>query len=229
MTKPSEALRHRLEEKRLERETLRQRIVVLEAEIGAFEEAIRLLQGPASGEAAKNSHEADDRQSSAVPTRSTSGRRRRSLQPHWKAVLGAISRSYPQVWTLDEIIEFAEREGHEVERNTLRSQTSLYTSRGLLERIAPGQYRGTEAGADAADVELGSDSQKQIPPDDSSSGGSGGGVAERSNAPGSKPGGGKAVQGYPSPVGSNPTTSSSVSRQLLSGTALPTHYLGGSR
>ena len=78
-------------------------------------------------------------------------RRSRSLSGHWKKIMQAVSRNE---FGYDDLAVMADLIGHEVGRDTLRSQMSLYKSAGLVESTDTGKFRLTEAGMKAADINL---------------------------------------------------------------------------
>ncbi len=118
-------------------------------------------------------------------------KRTRPLKPVWRRILRYIGRR--DKTSLDQIMRYSEQHNLGINRNTLRSQVSIYTSAGWLERVSEGVFRLTEAGAKKCESHTDNE-----PPDDDSSGGSNGGEAERVSA-----------------------TSTPVRRELLSTAALP--------
>lgn len=70
----------------------------------------------------------------------------RAISETWLHVFDYMSSQPGRSATTDELMQFIEREGLPIKRNTLRSQLSIYSSRGVLERIGPGRYRTTESG-----------------------------------------------------------------------------------
>jgi len=79
--------------------------------------------------------------------RSVDGSRGRPISPTWQMMLNFLADTWPASATNDELVSFAAQRGVNLTRENLRSQLSLYTERGLLERAKTGVYRITEAGA----------------------------------------------------------------------------------
>ena len=70
----------------------------------------------------------------------------RALSQTWRMVLTFVGEGGPGGRTSEAILGQSAAKDWGVQRNTLRSQLSLYVQRGLVERMAPGQFRLTEAG-----------------------------------------------------------------------------------
>lgn len=75
---------------------------------------------------------------------------RMSMKGHWRAISQhLISRSLNS-FSYGDLEKAGRAVGHEVNRNTARSQMANYTKAGLIERVGDGQFRFTEAGKTAA-------------------------------------------------------------------------------
>lgn len=68
------------------------------------------------------------------------------LSPLWRQMLEFIGRQMDRTTSLDGMIAYADGEGLSVNRNTLRSQMSIYKSRGYVENPSFGTYRLTDKG-----------------------------------------------------------------------------------
>jgi vacuolar-type H+-ATPase subunit H len=77
-------------------------------------------------------------------------KRSRSLSGHWKRIMQAV---HGDEFGYDELAMMADVIGHQVGRDTLRSQMSLYKSAGLVESTDSGKFRLTEAGIKAAAID----------------------------------------------------------------------------
>jgi len=84
----------------------------------------------------------------AVRKQQVTTRKKRGLSDSWQDVLAWIGNQAPAPDT-EQIWQFVENELLGIQRPTLRSQLSIYTGQGLLER-AEGGYRVTETGRMAA-------------------------------------------------------------------------------
>jgi hypothetical protein len=121
-------------ERTVRRDKLRAQLDALEAEIRALQEATTRMSGGAS----------NDRHHRA-PSSRPGETRERALKREWVSVLEFIG-SRQSGASLDDIIAWSELASLNINRNTLRSQTSIYVDRGWLDRISQGVFRLTEAG-----------------------------------------------------------------------------------
>lgn len=78
-------------------------------------------------------------------------KRTRSLSANWKSIMQAVHRGGE--FGYDELATIADLLGHQVGRDTLRSQMSLYKGAGLVEPTEAGKFRLTEAGLKAAGID----------------------------------------------------------------------------
>jgi len=109
----------------------RQHVILLEAELRGFEAAAAFLTrttSPAEADNAGVDH-------------------RVGIRGNWRAILTATAPHYPAPTTLDDFIRIADGLGTPTTRNTLRSQMSIYSTAGYLERVGQGEYRLTAEGA----------------------------------------------------------------------------------
>lgn len=74
----------------------------------------------------------------------------RALSEHWRRVLAFIAERGEQGAFIDEIEGFIQSQHLDINRNSIRSQLSLYFSRGFLARIANSRYAITRNGRVAA-------------------------------------------------------------------------------
>lgn len=139
-----------LEAKRREVEEARRALSDRESELRGWEQAAKLL-------ITKIDHTTEiaprhrDRPQNVVDGGFGS---KRSLSERWRAILAGMVNEYPQPSSFDDLELLAEVEGHKTDRNTLRSQMSLYAKNGFVERVGDARYRITEAGAKAAGKQL---------------------------------------------------------------------------
>ena len=141
-----EAKRRQLEKTKKTAQEWAKKAETQEAELRGFEEAARFMG--ADSDASQDS--------AGPPTRGLSGA--------WKAVIAHMATKHPQEFTLAEIGALAAANSVNAQPETIRSQMHGYASdeKKYVERTAPGTYRATAAGADAADVTLGGrDDQKE--------------------------------------------------------------------
>jgi len=68
----------------------------------------------------------------------------RPLSDAWKRILAFVAAKQKEGASIDEIEAFKEEAGFKINRNTIRSQLSIYNSKGLLERISSSRYRATD-------------------------------------------------------------------------------------
>lgn len=121
----------RLSAKRHERVRLRRSLEIVEAEIRAYEDAWRLVNAPVAETAPEDANEGE--------------RRERALAPQWADMLRFIGERGKA--SLNDLMAYAADKEHGINRNTLRSQVSIYSERGWLDRVEVGTFRLTEAGA----------------------------------------------------------------------------------
>lgn len=84
-------------------------------------------------------------------TGSASSTRTRALSETWKKVLRFVGSRQAEAVSIDDIMLFIAGAGLEVQRNTLRSQLSIYADRGILERVDAGKYVLTDHGKKVSD------------------------------------------------------------------------------
>ncbi len=132
----------RYEAKRQALTDARMAIAALEAEVRTYDEIAALLQG----RPARRSAEPAPKLPPGAP---------RPLRKKPKAMIRVLTAIYPQVHTTASLAEAMTQAGHQTTVDTLRSSMSGYVNRGYVERVAPGVYRVTPAGAKAAGVDLG--------------------------------------------------------------------------
>lgn len=74
----------------------------------------------------------------------------RALSDHWRRVLAFIAEQGDRGAFIDEIERFIHSQQLDINRNSIRSQLSLYFTRGFLARIANSRYAITPSGRTAA-------------------------------------------------------------------------------
>ena len=117
---------------------------IVKAKIAGIREAVALLAN-LEAEAEKP---APERQNVIVrvPVR----KRHRSLTGHWQQIMQTVDAD--EGFDYDTLATAVEIVGHDANRDTLRSQMSLYKTSGLVESIGEGQFRLTNAGRRAAGI-----------------------------------------------------------------------------
>ncbi len=76
--------------------------------------------------------------------------RRTRMSDVWRNILTYMSANFPNSTDIDDVRKFCTVNGFDMSDDSLRSQLSVYTSRGWLERVSTGSYRPTQSGASAA-------------------------------------------------------------------------------
>ena len=92
-------------------------------------------------------------------------RRQRRLTDQWRQILGMLAT---QPFTYDDLASVAVMQDHEISRDTLRSQMSVYKGSGLVEAIEDGVFRLTDRGRAAAGLsnEIGEEEEEESGDDD---------------------------------------------------------------
>lgn len=70
----------------------------------------------------------------------TSGR---EMSNEWKEILSYFRKVAPQPVSIDEVMQFIDTRGLDINRNAVRSQLHSYVNRGFLERVDEGRYRAS--------------------------------------------------------------------------------------
>ena len=133
-----------LSDKRRDRDVLRRRLELLDAEIAGFEAAGDLLGGHDVLE--RSEHVMFTSPNSAAQP---SGKPVPNVRRVWRGILGTTASSYPTSFSADDLERVCTKIGAKISRNTIRSQTSTYTHQGVLERVGQGRFRLTPLGAQA--------------------------------------------------------------------------------
>ena len=115
----------------------RRTVELMEAELRGFEAALQLIVADKPTADRLSFHQADR----------LAERDGRGISEQWRSIFAATAEFWPRPASLDEIMQIAERLDTPINRNTLRSQASVYSDRGLLERVGQGSYRLTREGA----------------------------------------------------------------------------------
>lgn len=139
----SNALVQRLNERRERRRALEREIIVLEAEIRAYEEALRLVSGEAGsgddgGQEGGSAPEGTHDRAGPVP------RKPRNLSPHWARIIAVMAERRSSPTSIADIVGIAAANGLTLSKPTVRSQMSLYTARGITKRVGQGCFTVTE-------------------------------------------------------------------------------------
>lgn len=141
----------KLDEKRKRVAELRHALAIAEGEARGWEDAIRLLTSVAPiASAEQRSETVTIINPAAIRHAAGLGKSSglRGLSEHWKRIFAGIASYHPEAATLDDILSIADRLGTPINRNTLRSQASIYAEKGILERVGQGSYRVTPSGAE---------------------------------------------------------------------------------
>ncbi len=77
-----------------------------------------------------------------------------AMRRQWKSLLAATAKTFPADLSLDDMERLSIEIGRPANRNTLRSQMSIYAGLGVVERTGSGRYRLTPHGARAVGVTL---------------------------------------------------------------------------
>lgn len=72
--------------------------------------------------------------------------KRRGPKGPWRRTLIAVRQHHPKDFGMDDVAAIGASVGHEMNRNTLRSQMSSYAKVGWLERVREGRYRFSPQG-----------------------------------------------------------------------------------
>jgi len=132
-------LMDKLAAKKRELSGLDQKRTILAAQIEAYEDALRLLDGqrdvPQAGLA------------SGKLTQSRHRSQKRQLSQTWASILEALAE---KDFDYDEIMAFSDLMGLGVQRNVARSQMNNYLRAGIVETRPGKKFRVTDAGVAAA-------------------------------------------------------------------------------
>ncbi len=189
-TSMTDILAEMLNERERQRDGLVAKLASLDAEIRVLREARDRMAGKPQQTVSRSAKSDSDG---------------RALKPMWADVLRYIGSQ--DVATLDDIMKYVAENDLPIQRNTLRSQVSIYSGRGWLERVGSAQFRLTEAGAEKCGYVKNKESPAEAEPSEENGGGM---VRDR---------------GYPpvTPEGSSPSASIPDHRRresLLAGTSL---------
>lgn len=84
-------------------------------------------------------------------------RRQRSLTGHWQQIMQLVDSE--NGFSYDDLAEAVVAVGHDANRDTLRSQMSLYKGGGLVEPVGNGLFRLTDVGRRAAGMDTESEAK----------------------------------------------------------------------
>ena len=120
-----------------EKVQIAQRRLVLEAELGAYKDAlehqVKEVEKPQSTNSTKRHQEA-----------SVKGH---SLSPQWRRVMSEMVMLYPRPFGYPELNQILASGGHKIKGATVRKQMQAFIANGYVERVKDGQFRATEQGA----------------------------------------------------------------------------------
>ena len=128
----------------------RMSFLTLEAEMRAYDD-IAALYGKAQP--------AQEPSEAPAPRQRQARRERRRNKPAGlrdkpRAILLALAAVHPRTHSASSLAEALSRAGHTTRLNTLRSALSVYVNRRYIERVSPGVFKVTAAGAAAAGTTL---------------------------------------------------------------------------
>ena len=129
-----DALRQMIDERSARRDKLRSQLEAIDLEIRVLQEANARIGGAPAPLGKSRSGRAPRGES-----------RDRALKGSWTLALRFIGKA--ENVSLDDIMRWSDAEGIGIKRNTLRSQLSIYSERGWVERVSDGVYRLTASGA----------------------------------------------------------------------------------
>ncbi len=137
----------------------RMAIAVLEAEVRTYDEIAVLFQAQQPEVLAPPAPPVPVQHSMPWPPstpRSHHGKGKRSnkLQDKPRTILLALAAAYPQTCDMASLIEAVSRAKQTMRPNTLRASLAHHVKLGHIERVAPGVFRATAAGAKAAGTTL---------------------------------------------------------------------------
>ncbi len=92
------------------------------------------------------------------PHRRRQDRRRKPQHPGLRdkarAIFLALAAIHPRTYDTASLVEAVSRAGHQTSPDALRSSLATYVTRGLVERVSPGVFKITSAGAAAVGMTL---------------------------------------------------------------------------
>lgn len=125
-----------------------QKLALVNAELRGFEMAARLFDKSISvtpvDAVGPNRNKLDVETSATLP----------NIRRQWRTLLSATAKTYPGDLHLDDLEKLAFDIGVPANRNTLRSQLSIYAAHGVVERTGTGRYRLSPLGATAVGITL---------------------------------------------------------------------------
>jgi hypothetical protein len=99
----------------------------------------------------------DEEQSSTRAVRPAAGAQKSRLSPRWMPVLRTAVACYPEPVKNEEVPAIQRAAGQDpADTNGVRSHVWTQSQAGLYEKLGPGTFRATQAGADAIGLPLGS-------------------------------------------------------------------------
>ncbi len=128
-----------------------QKLALVEAELRGFEMAARLLDKNTSTAPSSAVASATPRH---IRQASQSDSELPGIRRQWRVLLAATAKFYPSDMHLDDMERLSVDVGVPANRNTLRSQMSIYARHGVVERTGTGRYRLTPLGATAVGITL---------------------------------------------------------------------------
>lgn len=136
---------------RVKLESYARQMEFLSAQADAYDDAVQIMSAARNNANAPESsngasHEAAAPESSVADE--ATGDKRRGPKGPWKDIFAALYKAHPGEFVLDDVWMVGASVGHEINRNTLRSQMSNYAKFGWVERVKEGRYRFSRQGID---------------------------------------------------------------------------------
>jgi hypothetical protein len=152
-----------IESQRTEVQTLAQRRRVLETQLRELAQKFEVAEARLGGLLA--AHEIVKAQKEKEEARPQVRKRQRRLTDQWRQILGMLAN---HTFTYDDLASVAIMQEHDISRDTLRSQMSVYKASGIVEPIEDGVFRLTDRGRVAAGLteEIGSDDDEEVSDDE---------------------------------------------------------------
>lgn len=135
----SDALKAKIAEHRALLASLDEKRVVVAAELGAYEDALRLVSTPTTTARAVASFPPLKMQATvtAVPSKSAK----------WPLLLQELAKRHPETFDIDDIQKAAERVSLHPTRGNIRSQMAAFVNKKILQRLGHGMFKFTDEGA----------------------------------------------------------------------------------
>lgn len=137
-------------------------IAVLEVEVRTYDEIATLLEAQQADQPVRAErielpvlleHPAPQPASARRPHRRKSALSGH-IQAKTRAMLQVLASAYPCACSMVSLTDTLNQTGHTMPQNTLRAAIATYVQRGYIERVRPGVFKATPAGAAAIGAKL---------------------------------------------------------------------------